>query len=183
MTARLAPKARAALGALALFVAGVAPVAHGGETAGLSMAGPWDFIAMEVKSWGRPVTSWRLLPNGSGSWTEVVEARGEGPPGLNAVWHEVEVGEAGFGRVVAALSRMPLPAPDPARCADFMPDLPYGTVRLTRGATTLEIAWNSGCMDADYRAFIAILKAADTLVAEPGRAGRVLRTEPLEPGR
>jgi hypothetical protein len=58
-----------------------------------------------------------------------------------------------------------------------MPDLPYGTIRLTRGATTLEISWNSGCMDDGYRAFIDLLKAADSLVAGWGRAGNILRTE------
>jgi len=76
-----------------------------------------------------------------------------------------------------------MPAPDPATCSDRMYDLPYGTIRLTRGATTVEITWNSGCMDADYRAFVAILKAVDTIVAYWGRAGRTMRTEPLEPPR
>ena len=45
-------------------------------------SGPWDLIAFEVKSWGRPVTSWRLLADGSGSWTEAVRDDGT-PPGRN----------------------------------------------------------------------------------------------------
>lgn len=133
-------------------------------------------IALEVRSWGRPVTSWRLLQSGAGRWTETVEA-----PRRSAVWHEVEVGSSGFAAVAAVLSPLPLPAPDAAACADFMPDLPYGTLRLTRGATTVEIAWNSGCLDADCRAFVQTLKAADSIVAGWGRAGRVLRVEPLQP--
>jgi len=169
----------AAAGALALFVAAGASPACGAETPGLSMDGPWDMIAFEVKSWGRPVTSWRLLRSGSGSWTEIVEERGDRAPRYSAVWHTVEAGEQGAGRVAAELSRLPMPAPDSNGCSNFMPDLPYGTLRLTRGATTLEIAWNSGCMDADYRAFVATLKAADSVVASWGRAGPVLRTEPL----
>jgi hypothetical protein len=147
------------------------------------MDGPWDMIAFEVRSWGRPVTSWRLLHNGSGSWTETVEQRGNHAPRYHAVWHEVEAGEPGFARVAAELSRPPIPAPDAGSCADYITDLAYGTIRLTRGATTVEIAWNSGCMDADYKAFIQILKAADSIVAGWGRAGRVLRTEPLQPSR
>lgn len=174
--------ARLAAAAMALYAAVACPVGHGAEAA-LSMAGPWDMIAFEVKSWGRPVTSWRLLRSGSVSWTEIVEARGERAPRYSAVWHEVEAGEQGFGRIVAELSRLQIPAPESAVCSNFMHDLPYGTVRLTHGATTIEIAWNSGCMDAEYRAFVAILKAADSIMADWGRAGRVLRTETLEPPR
>lgn len=161
-----------------LIVASVGP-ARGAEAGGLPMAGPWDMIAFEVKSWGRALSSWRLLRSGAGSWTETVEERGERSTRYSAVWHEVDAGEPGFARVVAELARLTLPAPDPALCSQRMTDLPYGVLRLTRGATTLEIAWNSGCMDANYRAFVAILKAADSIVAAWGRAGAVLRTESL----
>jgi hypothetical protein len=174
------PLARAAL-TLALFVAAGGQPARGAGATVQPTVGPWDLIAFEVKSWGRPVTSWRLLPGGSGSWTEVVEARGAQAARYSAVWHEVESGASGFARVVDILSRLPQPAPDSAACTDFMPDLPYGTLRLTRGATTVEIGWNSGCMDADYKTFVQTLKAADSIVAGWGRAGRVLRTEPLQP--
>ncbi len=58
-----------------------------------------------------------------------------------------------------------------------MTDMAYGTLRLTRGAITVEIAWNSGCLDDGYRAFIETLKTADDGVAAWGRAGRILRTE------
>lgn len=86
----------------------------------------------------------------------------------------------GYRQVETVLSRLPDPIPDYADCANRMTDLPYGTLRLTRGATTVEIAWNSGCMDDAYRAFIATLKAADAAVADWGRAGRVLRTEDMD---
>lgn len=171
------------LAALFLAVAGAGTAARAAGAAGLPMDGPWDMIAFEIKSWGRPVTSWRLLHNGSGSWTETVEQHGDRAPRYRAVWHEVEAGEAGFARVAAALSGLSIPAPDPGRCAAYVTDLPYGTIRLTRGATTVELKWNSGCMDADYKAFIRILKAADSIVAGWGREGRVLRTEPLPPSR
>ena len=172
-------RARLASGTLALCVAAGGSLAGGAAGGAPPLAGPWDMIAFDVRSWGRPLTSWRLLPGGSGSWTESVEERGERGPRFGAVWHEVEAGPQGFGRLAAELARLPMPAPDSAACSNFIPDLPYGTLRLTRGATTIEIAWNSGCMDADYRAFVAVLKAADSMVAGWGRAGRVLRTEPL----
>jgi len=175
----MSPTCRLIVIAFAVLHAAGCAVSRGADAAGLSMAGPWDMIAFEVSSWGRPVTSWRLLRSGSGSWTEIIEDRGEGSPRSIAVWHEVEAGEQGLARVAAELARLPVPAPDAAVCSERISDLPYGTLRLTRGATTLELAWNSGCMDADYRAFVAILKAADSMAAGWGRAGRTLRTEPL----
>lgn len=56
-------------------------------------------------------------------------------------------------------------------------DAPYGTIRITRGATTTEHAFNTGCFDADYARFVAVLKEADTLVATWGKAAPVSRTE------
>jgi hypothetical protein len=176
MTAPFAP-------ALLLAVAGVCSAACAADVGSLPMSGPWNMIAFEVKSWGRPVTAWRLLPDGSGSWTETVEERDGQAGRYSAVWHEVEAGESGFARVAAELAHLPMPAPDSGTCADYITDLPYGTIRLTRGATTVEMAWNSGCMDPDYKAFIQMLKAADSIVAGRGRAGRVLRTEALPPSR
>lgn len=140
-------------------------------------SGPWDMIAFEVLSWGHPVTSWRLLADGSGSWMEAVGEDGASRGDHHLVWHEVAAGEDGYRQVQEALSRLPDEIPDYDECSDRMTDLPYGTLRLTRGATTVEVAWNSGCMDDSYRTFIETLKAADTAVATWGREGRVLRTE------
>jgi hypothetical protein len=182
-TGRQASRTTLAGWALTSLVAAACPAARGAEATALTVRGPWDMIAFEVKSWGRPVTSWRLLQNGSGSWTETVAARDAPASRYSLVWHEFDAGELGYERVATELSRLPMPAPDSAACADYITDLPYGTIRLTRGATTVELAWNSGCMDADYKAFIQVLKAADSIVAGWGRAGRVLRTEPLPPSR
>ena len=139
--------------------------------------GPWDLIAFEVKSWGQPVTSWRLLADGSGSWTETVREEPAPIGEYRLAWHEFAAGEHGYRQVETILSRLPGSIPDYDNCTNRMTDLPYGTIRLTRGATTIEIAWNSGCMDDGYRAFIETLKGADTTVAGWGRAGPVIRTE------
>ena len=57
--------------AFAVLHAAACAASRGADAVGLSMAGPWDMIAFEVRSWGRPVTSWRLLRSGSGSWTVI----------------------------------------------------------------------------------------------------------------
>jgi hypothetical protein len=49
--------------------------------------------------------------------------------------------------------------------------------------TTVEIGWDSGSMGAHCKAFAQMLKAADAIAAGRRRAGRVLRTEPMQPSR
>ena len=163
--------------------------------AGLSFSGPaaahdetapatqWDFIAFEVKSWGEPVTSWRVTGLGGGSWTETRKERFEPLGTYTLVWHEIGDNPQRAASLAAILARLPDEAPDPANCVNRMSDLPYGTIRLTRGATTIEIAWNSGCMDESYQAFMAVLKEADALVAAAGRAAPVLREERFAGGQ
>ena len=72
-------------------------------------SGPWEVILFEVRSSGRPVTSWRLLADG----------------------------EDGYRWVEKLLSRLPDSAPDYDDCRDRLTDLPYGTIRPTRDATTI----------------------------------------------
>lgn len=165
---RLAPAALLALWTAASLGAQEAPP-----------PGPdWDFVAFEVKSWGAPVTSWRMTPDGGGSWTEALREDGtpfNQPPSL--AWHTIEPAAANYSALEAILRKLPQVAPDYEDCENRMTDAAYGTIRLTRGATTTEIAWNDGCFDEDYRAFIAVLKEADEHVAAIGKAAPVSRVE------
>ncbi len=137
----------------------------------------WDMIAFETKFWGRPMTSWQLVPTGGGSWVQSKpdEVSAAGPDTL--VFHEIEVGEDGYRRIAEIFSHLPATAPDSSTCTNFMTDQPYGTARFSRGATTTEIAWNAGCMDEEYSAFLDTLKAADTQMREWGLASTITRTE------
>ena len=144
---------------------------------------PWDFVAFEVKSWGGPVTSWRILPNGGGSWTEAIRPEGTPPTSpASQAWHEIEADAANYARLEAILRKLPSPAPDFNACDNFMSDMAYGTLRLTRGATTTEIAWNDGCLDDDYRAFMAVLREADEHMQALGKAAPVSRVDPPPAG-
>lgn len=137
----------------------------------------WDTVAFESKSWGRPIRSWTISSSGQGSWTKASEMENGELARYDLEWREVDAGAEGAAKLSALLSQVPVPAPDSSKCTDFMTDSVYGTLRITRGATTTEIAWNSGCMDEEYRAFLAPLREADQLVAEWGETGTYLRTE------
>lgn len=140
---------------------------------------PWDFIEFEVKSWGSPISSWRIIPDGGGSWTKTVRPDGAAPNDpASTAWHEIPSNKANYTELIAILNELPAPAPNSEDCTNFMSDAPYGTLRLTKSATTTEIAWNAGCMDDDYIVFLDILKAADQHMRALGKAAPLSRTEP-----
>jgi hypothetical protein len=177
-TGEMMKRALAAL-SLLLVVLG-APVAVAREASAPSMQGPWDMIVFDLKSWGRPIGYWIITPDG-GSWMEFTTKEGAPPPNEFRVVHEIEAaGGNRFRDLSALVARIPTPAPTSDGCHDFMTDLPYGTIRLTRGATTIEIAFNSGCRDAAYVAFLDVLQKANELVAGWGKPGKVLRSEILQ---
>ncbi|MBY6014981.1 hypothetical protein KUV75_08695 [Qipengyuania gaetbuli] len=143
----------------------------------------WDFVAFEVKSWGGPITSWRILPNGGGSWTEAIRPEGQPPTApASQAWHEIEPDVTNYAKLEEILPKLPSPAPDFDACDNRMNDMAYGTLRLTRGATTTEIAWNEGCLDDDYQDFMGILREADEHMRTPGKAAPVSRVEPPDGG-
>jgi len=167
--------------ALATLASGIAAASFAGSA--LAHDEPptpdWDMVAFEVKSWGSPSSAWRILSNGGGSWTEAVAQDGQAynsPPSL--AWHEIEPDAGNYASLEAILRRLPNPAPDSQACDNFMTDMAYGTLRLTRGATTTEVAWNSGCLDDDYVAFMDILREADEHMRALGKAAPVSRIEP-----
>lgn len=137
----------------------------------------WDLIAFEVKSWGAPIHQWQFSPLYGGVWIGV--ERKDDPSRI--VWtksfHTLDADGARYAELEALVRKLPRPAPDAADCSNMMTDMPYGTIRLTRGATTTEIAWQSGCLDDGYAGFIATLREADSLVTEWGKAVPVSRTE------
>lgn len=164
---------------IAIAAAGLAPIPAAAQS---TPETDWDLVSFEVKSWGAPVTSWRILANGGGSWTEAVRSEGQPPTVPPALaWHEIEPDPSNYATLQEILQRLPATAPDSAKCERFMTDAAYGLLRMTKGATTTEIAWNDGCFDEDYRAFLSILKDADAHMAALGKAAPVTRTE--EPPR
>lgn len=137
----------------------------------------WDMIRFDVLSWGGPVTWWQFTPEYGGVWAQNTSDPGVYSETYTLAFHPLEADRARYDALAGLMRRLPDPAPDSEPCENFLTDQAYGTIRLTRGATTTEIAWNSGCMDEDYAAFMAILREADALVSGWGREVPVGRTE------
>lgn len=81
-------------------------------------------VAFEVKSWGAPVSSWRITLQGGGSWTDVVHEEGAPLHEYAAVWHEIEPQAENYIKLEALLSKLPSVAPDSDDCQNFMNDMP-----------------------------------------------------------
>jgi hypothetical protein len=163
--------------ALIITLALLATTAADARQPGTPTKPMWDIIAFEMKSWGRPVHSWMIMSEGSGSFATTMTKPDAPFSQYRIEFREVEAGKPGYAELQQLLAKLPEPAPDSNMCINRMTDMPYGTIRMTRAATTVEIAWDSGCQDSRYRAFMDILKAADQKVEAWGRAGKILRTE------
>lgn len=124
--------------------------------------------------------SWRIGKDGGGIWAGPVQEGAAAHTAETLAVHEIAPRVQNHAALDAILKNLPQPAPDSNGCANFMTDMPYGTIRLSKGATTSEIAWNSGCMDKNYAQFIAVLKQADGLVREWGARGKILRDVPSQ---
>jgi hypothetical protein len=125
-------------------------------------AGPaYRAIAFEVRSWGHVIKSWEVDADGA-----VRHVKIDGSPFAD---HRLEhrdfaVDAAAYARLAALAAELPTPRPDRDQCKERATDLPYGTLRLTGGKGEEAVAFDSGCLDARYRAFIDQLLAMDDLV-------------------
>lgn len=137
----------------------------------------WDMIRFEVKSWGSNVYSWQFTPSYGGVHMENVTPEDVQSKEQTIAYRTLETDVGRYHQLEKTLDGLPVPAPDSAECENFIPDLAYGTIRLTSGATTTEISWNSGCQDRGYAPFLMVLREADTLVSGWAKAEPVTRTE------
>lgn len=127
-----------------------------------------------MRSWGNVITEWSVSSSGDGFWSGqsgMAKAGGSVPPMIK---HDLTVGPAKFRELEAMVRKLPSPAPNSSPCKQFMTDQPYGTIRMTSGATTTEIGWNAGCMDKTYLAFLNPLRAVNDTVKSWGEKSPVI---------
>jgi len=137
----------------------------------------WDMIHFEVKALGERVYAWQFTPQYGGVHMRNVQPD---PSNLNqhaTAYKTLDQNMQRYVALEAIIAHLSTPAPDSSICEDFMPHDGYGTLRLTRGATTTEIAWNAGCKDEVYATFMTFLREADDLVGSWAKDVPVSRTE------
>ena len=153
------------------------PASAGTKDPGFPLAGPWDSVAFELKSWGTPVVSWSLSSSGAGLLTDTVTPEGAGFGRYDLVWHQLNVGAEDYAQLATILRRLPFPAPAYDACEERATDFPYGTLTIKQGSTAVTLDFNMGCGDDDYQAYVDTLKAASDLVESWAKDTPVVRTE------
>lgn len=126
-------------------------------------APPFEAIAFDINTWGRPMGNWEVHADGT-----VRHLRVEGSVfGAHTNEHrEFTIDGAAYARLAALAAALPLPRLKRDDCKERATDLPYGSMRLTRGGSEEAIAFDVGCRDAPYQAFVGQLRAMDDLVGE-----------------
>jgi hypothetical protein len=141
----------------------------------------WINASYEVNSWGKPLGSWSISADGTGTWTRAEPFGGEGIP-VVVETRAIVSPPGGLQKLDAILGRLPDVPPSDSNCRDHATDMPYGTLALSGGGQggAKEYAFDTGCLDPNYKHFIATLTQADALVGEWAKAGKLIGKGPPE---
>jgi choline dehydrogenase-like flavoprotein len=120
-----------------------------------------EAIAFQINSWGRSIGSWEVHADGTVSHVHV---EGSVFNAHRREHREFTVDGSAFRKMVAIAAGLPEPRPNRDECKERATDLPYGTLTLSRGGREEAIAFDTGCLDASYQAFVGKLRAMDELV-------------------
>ncbi len=158
---------------IALLVAGCAgkPVSPQPAAAGL------DGVGFEISSWGRPIDRWQVRADGTASYVAMVSDEGAPFTTYRLEHRAFTLAPGEWARLAALAAQLPQPRPTRDDCKMRATDMPYGTLRLAKGGREEMTAFDVGCRDASYQAFVDQLHAMDALVAEWARAHPVTRVE------
>ena len=161
---------------LALLVAGCAVRPLDAQPA---LAG-FEAIGFEINSWGRPIDRWDVSADGTAHYVEAAFDEGADFYTYRLEHREFTLAPTEWARLAALAAQLPQPRPDRADCKQRMTDMPYGTVRVSSGGTEQATAFDVGCRDKRYQAFVEQLRAMDALVAAQAKAHPVIRVEQVK---
>jgi hypothetical protein len=133
---------------------------------GKAPAAPVAAVAFRISSWGRPIDSWEVRADGSASHVAMVSDEGAPFTTYRLEHREFTITPEDYARVVALAGELPQPRPSRDECEERVTDMPYGALELDKGGAREEIAFDVGCRDAAYQAFVDKLQAMDGLVTE-----------------
>jgi len=140
----------------------------------------YEAIAFDISSWGRPIDSWEVRADGTASHVKMVQDEGAPFRTYRLEHREFAVPPADFARLAGMAAALPRPRLDRADCKQRATDLPYGKLRLTQAGSAEDIAFDVGCLDAPYRAFVGQLRAMDAEVTKWAEAHAPARVEAVD---
>jgi hypothetical protein len=141
-----------------------------------AQAGPIAAVSFHISSWGRPIDSWAVRADGSASHVTMVSDEGASFQTYRLEHREFTITADDYARIVALAGELPRPRLSRDDCEQRMTDMPYGALELERGGAREEIAFDVGCRDVRYQAFVEQVQAMDELVtgwAKPHAPARI----------
>lgn len=142
----------------------------------LAEAAPVAAVSFRISSWGRPIDSWEVRADGSASHVTRVSDEGAPFQVYRLEHREFTISADDYARIVAMAGQLPQPRLSRDDCEQRVTDMPYGALALERATAREEIAFDVGCRDERYQAFVAQLQAMDELVttwAKPHAPARI----------
>ncbi|MEN3748537.1 hypothetical protein TPR58_15280 [Sphingomonas sp. HF-S3] len=117
---------------------------------------PSGSIAVSISSWGHPISVWTIDKRGHvARRTSTLQRRTE----VRAT--SFKVGARGYARIRALLAPARRHAGKTLSCTDRITDQPYGSVIWHEPRGPAELRFDYGCRDAETRAIVERLMAAD----------------------
>jgi hypothetical protein len=145
---------------------------------GKAKVAPIEAIAFRISSWGRPIDSWDVRADGTAHHVTMVTDEGAPFRTYRLEHREFTISADDFARLAATVAKLPQPRLQRDDCEQRVTDFPYGALDITSGGTSESIAFDTGCQDAPYQAFVDQLQAMDeavTALAKPHPVARVER--------
>ncbi len=167
-----------AAGAPTVAQVGKALVGTGPVEKGLAaQPSPIAAVSFRISSWGRPIDSWEVRADGSASHVTMVSDEGASFRTYRLEHREFTITPDDYARIAAMAEELPQPRPPRDDCDERMTDMPYGALALERGGAREEIAFDVGCRDEPYQAFVDQLHAMDELVTDWAKPHAPVRVE------
>lgn len=115
-------------------------------------------IGFTLKSWGKPLHEWRMMPDGAIRYTFVEEIPGGGFHHYRLVTKETPASPPRYRWVADRLRDAEAKAGTELPCGGRIPDLPYGTVSWGAEGSARVLRYDVGCRDESTQRLVAGIK-------------------------
>ena len=136
-----------------------------------------EAIAFLISSWGRPIDNWEVRADGTARHATMVTDEGAPFTTYRLEHRAFTIAPEDFARLAAIATELPQPRLNREDCEHVVTDFPYGALELARDGASESIAFDTGCLDERYQAFVGQLQAMDEAVTALAREHPVTRVE------
>lgn len=158
------------------------PMAPGTTEAGAGAESEGGRIAFDIASWGKPLGSWEIAPDGTGSYSESEQIGGDFLR-YRITRRALKAGPEGYAEIRALLAPAERFAGKEIPCRLEITDQPYGKLVWRRAAGDVSVAFNYGCRSEETARIFPAIEKANARIKMWSRDGAVIDTRQVDPPR